>query len=71
MMQPKQPSQHASSWRKASYCVTGECVEVAEHNGMIVLRDSKQPCGAALIYTAEEWHSFLRGIKNGEFDHFG
>ncbi len=59
------------AWRKSSFCASGECVEVAEHDGMIVLRDSKEPRGGMLRYTTEEWQSFVRGIKAGEFDHLG
>jgi hypothetical protein len=59
------------AWQKASFCASGECVEIAQQNGMIVLRDSKDPRGSMLHYTSEEWQSFVRGIKAGEFDHFG
>jgi hypothetical protein len=60
-------------WRKASFCASGECVEIAERNGMIVLRSSN---GLALRprrvqYTAKEWQTFVRGIKAGEFDDLG
>jgi len=56
------------AWRKASFCASGECVEVAQQDGMIVLRDSKEPGGSLLRYTAEEWQSFVLGVKAGEFD---
>lgn len=59
------------AWRKSSFCASGECVEVAAHSGMIVLRDSKEPSGGMLRYTTEEWQSFVKGIKAGEFDHLG
>jgi len=55
-------------WRKASFCGSGECVEVAELNGMVVMRDSKDPHGPTLRYTTEEWRSFVRAIKAGKFD---
>jgi len=58
-------------WRKASFCGSGECVEVAELNGMVVMRDSKDPHGHMLRYTTEEWRSFALGIKAGEFDDVG
>lgn len=56
-------------WRKATFCQSGECVEVAQQNGMIVLRDSKRPGRRPQRYTTEEWDSFVRGVKAGEFDH--
>ena len=54
-------------WRRASFCGSGECVEVAELNGMVVMRDSKDPHGPMLRYTADEWRSFVRAVKAGEF----
>jgi Domain of unknown function (DUF397) len=58
-------------WQRASFCQNGECVEVAEQNGMIILRDSKRPNGGVLRYTIDEWRSFVGGIKAGEFDDLG
>lgn len=63
--------QSEPAWRKSSFCASGECVEVAEYNGMIMVRDSKEPGGSVLRYTTEEWQSFVKGIKAGEFDHLG
>jgi hypothetical protein len=60
-----------SSWRRASFCASNECIEVAPHNNMIVMRNSREPRGQVLRYTAEEWRSFVRGIKAGEFDDLG
>ncbi len=54
-------------WRRASFCASGECVEVAKQDGMILLRDSKEP-GSVQHYTAQEWRSFVLGIKAGDFD---
>jgi len=56
-------------WRKAKSSVgNGACVELAPIDGMVVLRDSKDPAGPVLRYTAAEWHAFLDGAKGGEFD---
>jgi hypothetical protein len=43
-------------------------VEVAVIDGLIAVRDSKDPEGAILRYTADEWGAFLDGAKKGEFD---
>jgi hypothetical protein len=59
------------AWRKASFCGSGECVEVAELNGMILMRDSKDPHGYTLRCTTDEWRSFIRAIKASEFDNRG
>jgi uncharacterized protein DUF397 len=56
-------------WRKARCSVNnGACVEVAPFEGMVAMRDSKDPEGPVLIYTPDEWHAFLHGAKAGEFD---
>jgi hypothetical protein len=57
------------AWRKAQLSVAnGQCVEVAPTEGMIVIRDSKDPSGPVLRYTTAEWQAFLDGAKKGEFD---
>lgn len=56
-------------WQKAKSSGSGECVEVGPFNGMIAVRDSKEPSGPALIYTTSEWRAFVSGVKSGEFDH--
>jgi hypothetical protein len=60
--------QTSQPFRKSSFCQSSECVEVARQDGVIVLRNSKETSGGMLRYTAEEWLSFVRGIKAGEFD---
>jgi Domain of unknown function (DUF397) len=44
------------------------CVEVAFVGEAIAVRDSKNPSGAALIFTTAEWDAFVGGAKDGEFD---
>lgn len=61
---------HELAWRKAQSSVgNGACVELAPADGMVAIRDSKDPNGPVLRYTAAEWHAFLDGAKKGEFDH--
>jgi hypothetical protein len=58
------------AWRKARSSIgNGACVEVASMNGMVALRDSKDPNGTILKYSVTEWHAFLVGAKKGDFDH--
>jgi Domain of unknown function (DUF397) len=54
-------------WRKASFCASNECVEVARQDDLILVRDSEDASGSVLRYTTEEWLSFVREIKAGEF----
>ena len=62
------PQTEPTAWRKASFCQSGECVEVAQLNGMIAMRDSKDPRGHLLHYTTEEFRFLVRAIKAGEYD---
>ena len=39
--------------------------------GGIGVRDSKNRQGAILRFTPDEWHAFVGGVRNGEFDNLG
>jgi len=57
-------------WRKSRHSSNDRgCVETAFlADGRVAVRDSKDREGPALIYTPLEWHAFIRGAKDGEFD---
>jgi len=59
-----------AAWRKSSRSgpYSDNCVEVAFVGGAVALRDSKNPHGAVLLFTPEEWLAFVGGAKDGEFD---
>lgn len=62
-----------SGWHKSLYSnPSGNCVEVGrgrgEFSGYVGVRDSKNPHGAALAFTPEEWDAFVAGVKSGMFD---
>jgi hypothetical protein len=57
-------------WAKSSYSGGngGQCVEVAANlDGIVAVRDSKDPHGPALIFAPAEWEAFTTGVKGGEF----
>lgn len=58
------------NWRKASFSGGngGGCVEVADHDGMILVRDTKDRSKAPHTYTVTEWRAFVAGVRAGEFD---
>lgn len=54
-------------WNRSSFCSAGGCVEVVMVEDQILIRDSKHPDLAPLVFTRGEWVAFLLGAKNGEF----
>lgn len=69
-MSDRQPNSAGAKWRKSSYsgAAGGECVEVADGvPGVVPVRDSKDPQGPALLFPAEAWAGFIRGVKAGRF----
>ena len=60
-------------WVKSSLSfANGNCVEVANLSGGDVgVRNSRDIAGAVLRFTPDEWHAFVGGVHNGEFDRFG
>ncbi|MFF2660648.1 DUF397 domain-containing protein [Kitasatospora sp. NPDC058032] len=57
-------------WRKSSYSAQqGQCVEVASSmQGLVPVRDSKDPQGPALVFPAESFAAFVDAVRAGEFD---
>jgi hypothetical protein len=58
-----------TQWHKSSVSGVSECVEMAllGADGVLV-RDSKEPGGPVLAFTAAEWRAFVEGVRLGEFD---
>ncbi|MGR8009012.1 DUF397 domain-containing protein [Streptomyces hypolithicus] len=60
----------AIEWQKSSFSGTGEqCVEIAEHAGEILMRESDDP-NAVTATSRTKFAAFIQGVKAGEFDHF-
>jgi hypothetical protein len=60
-----------SGWHKSTLSSgDGNCVEVGiGDDGVIGVRDTKQQGeGPILVFTPDEWHAFLGGVRRGEFD---
>jgi Domain of unknown function (DUF397) len=57
-------------WRKSARSgQSGSCVEVAGNlHGVVAVRDSKDPRGPRIVFSAAEWRTFARRAKAGHFD---
>jgi hypothetical protein len=56
-----------AKWRKSTHSggSEGNCVEIATNlPGIVALRDSKNPTGPALIFTADDWRIFLSRLMD-------
>ncbi|WAL73444.1 DUF397 domain-containing protein [Kitasatospora sp. YST-16] len=66
MSRPLAPG--TSTWRKSSYSGNdgGNCIEVDDANPGTV-RDSKDPDGPRLAFTARTWQTFIASVKAGHY----
>jgi len=54
-------------WRKSSASGgSGECVEVAQWESSVLIRDSHDRSGPLLIVNSAQWLGLLRRARNGE-----
>ncbi|AEV85771.1 hypothetical protein ACWT_4749 [Actinoplanes sp. SE50] len=57
-----------AQWRKSTKSnANGGCVEIAQVDGFVAIRDSRNPDREPLIFDATEWDCFLDGVAKGEF----
>ena len=52
-------------WRR---CESSSCVEVAEAEAEILVRNSRDQEGPRLSFTKREWAEFVTGVRAGRFD---
>ena len=64
------PNLSRAVWRKSTRSGGngGNCVEVAQLDDAVAVRDSKDRQGPVLVFTPAEWAAFLGGARDGEFD---
>jgi hypothetical protein len=63
----ERPDFSRARWRKSNWSWDTNCVEVALVDGVIGVRDSKDPTGPILTFTESEWAAFLGGVKTDQF----
>lgn len=52
------------TWRKSSYSSNGgNCVETASDSGVVMVRDTKNPDGVALVIDAAAWSKFVIALR--------
>jgi hypothetical protein len=50
-------------WRRSSRCNGGACVEVAELDEMIIIRDSAEPGHTLIAVSRDVWRDFLSWVQ--------
>jgi Domain of unknown function (DUF397) len=68
MTRPGMPDLGGALWRKSTYSALNGCVAIAFVDGLVAVRDSKDPQGQALVFTPVEWQAFIDGVRDGQFD---
>jgi Domain of unknown function (DUF397) len=51
------------TWRKSSFSISGQCVEVASCDHGVLIRDSKRPEGGHLTVTPAAWRDFTEALR--------
>lgn len=55
------------AWRKSSFSGNEyECVEVALGPTQVRARDSKDPTGFQLVFSAQAWQDFIAAVVGGQ-----
>lgn len=56
-------------WRKSSFSGNEyECVEVSLGPRQVRARDSKDPMGPQLVFSAHAWRDFIAGVMDGTLE---
>ena len=55
--------------KKTRHSITTCVVVMLQENGSVAVSDSKDATLPPHIYTRDEWIDFVKGVKDGEFDH--
>jgi len=50
-------------WRRSSRCNGGTCVEAAVQGDAVVVRNSAEPAGPALLFSPAAWRDWVADVK--------
>jgi len=52
------------NWRKSSYSMNGgECVEAANGDGLVTVRDTANRAGDVLVFDSASWSKFVAVVR--------
>jgi hypothetical protein len=51
-------------WRRSTDCYSSDCVEVAAHQGRVLIRDSSANLGPVLRFAPDQWRRFARELSS-------
>jgi hypothetical protein len=51
------------AWRKSSHSESGNCVEVANQDESVFIRDSKDPDGPVLCVSPSAWRGLIQMVR--------
>ena len=57
----------ALDWHRSSFCQAGECVEITEADGIVIMRSSAHPDSGQIYLSRKEFGSFLAAAKAGAY----
>jgi Domain of unknown function (DUF397) len=56
----------APDWRKSTFSGdSGSCTEIACAEQSVLVRDSRNPSGTVLQFSADQWSSFMNRVRAG------
>jgi hypothetical protein len=56
----------STKWTKSSHS-NASCLQISAHPDGVAIRDSKDPDGPTLVFTQDEWDTFIDRVQTGEF----
>jgi len=61
---------HDERWVRSTYCSgpNSTCVEVTVGMNQVGVRDGKEKNGSVLLFSIDEWYTFIRGVRADEFN---